>query len=71
MDIPAGHCLVGRCTCEAARIQSAYRTLYGQWLPGSGYQPADRPCYELYHATPETHPEGQFVLDICLPVVPL
>jgi AraC family transcriptional regulator len=43
----------------------------GEWLPESGYQPDDRPAYELYHNDPKTHPQGKFIIDICMPVKPL
>jgi len=68
MTLPAGPYAVYRCTCRAEDIQLAFHTLYGLWLPGSGYQPADSQTYEIYRETPETNPQGLFVLDICLPV---
>jgi AraC family transcriptional regulator len=43
----------------------------GDWLPDSGYQPDDRPCYELYHNDPKEHPENKCIVDICIPVKPL
>ena len=49
----------------------AWDEVMGKWLPESGYQPDDRPCYELYHNDPKTHPEGKFLVDICVPVKPL
>ena len=30
-----------------------------------------RPCYEVYLTSPDRHPEGKFVIDICEPVKPL
>ncbi len=71
MDIPAGKVGVYRLVGAAEEIEPAYHRLFGRWLPESGYQPDDRPCYDVYHATPETNPEGQFVMDICIPVKPL
>ena len=42
------------------------------WLPGSGYQPDDRPCYELYRGDPTVDPKkGTFRCELCLPVRPL
>ena len=41
------------------------------WLSSSGYQPADAYPYELYHNNHEEHPEGKFIVDICIPVKPL
>jgi len=71
MDIEGGKYAVGRLAGQPREIQLAFRFFYGDWLPGSGYQPADLPCYELYHATPDTDPDGNFVVDICIPVTPL
>ena len=45
--------------------------MYGKWMPESGYQPADSPCYEIYLNDPEKDPEGKFVFDMCVPVVPV
>ncbi|MBN2008211.1 AraC family transcriptional regulator [candidate division KSB1 bacterium] len=71
MTIKAGRCAVYRFEGAVNDIENAYSRLYGEWLPNSGYQPADRPAYELYIATPDTHPEGKYVAEICLPVIPL
>lgn len=42
----------------------------GEWLPGSGYQPADSPPFERYGAGCETDDEKMKV-DICVPVIPM
>jgi AraC family transcriptional regulator len=38
------------------------------WLVNSGYECQDSPCYELYHNTAEEHPEGKWIIDICIPL---
>jgi len=45
--------------------------LVGDWLPGSGYQPDNRPAMEFYLNNPETDPEHKYHVEICLPVRPL
>lgn len=45
--------------------------LFRDWLPGSGYQAADRPCYEIMHNLRDAVPLPEYVIDICLPVKPL
>lgn len=70
-DIPGGTCAVLRFEGPGEQILAAYNSLYGDWLPQSGYQPADSPCYEMYHGNPESHPQGYFVFDICMLVKPL
>jgi len=42
--------------------------LVGDWLPGSGYQPDNRPAMEFYLNNPETDPESRYDVEICLPV---
>ncbi|MBN2105339.1 AraC family transcriptional regulator [bacterium] len=49
----------------------AWNAIYGGWLPESGYQPDDRPCFELCAGDPKKHPEGKHVVDIHIPVKPL
>ncbi len=71
MDLPAGLHAVKHFEGYVEGLPDAYRELYGEWLPGSGYQPANSPCYAVYSSTPDTHPEGKFVMDICLPIIPL
>jgi AraC family transcriptional regulator len=43
----------------------------GGWLPGSGWQPDDRPRFEIYLNDPLTDPEGLIEVDICLAVKPM
>lgn len=71
MDIAAGRYAVYRFKGSAEGIQAAFRLIYAEWLPDSGYQPAHTPCYELYYETPETHHQEIYTLDICMPVEPL
>jgi AraC family transcriptional regulator len=56
---------------DPAEIGQAVDTLYGQWLPASGYQTDDRPCLEIYRESGETPPGTRIVLDYCIPVTAL
>jgi len=49
--------------------QDAWFALCGGWLPESGYQPDDRPSFELYLNDSNKHPEGKHIVDIYLPDV--
>jgi AraC family transcriptional regulator len=69
--VPAGKYAVSRFEIGQDQFQDAWDAVYSGWLPESGYQPADGPCYELYYGTPDQHPEGKYVFDICTPVKPL
>lgn len=48
-------------------FQQAWEDAFA-WLVESGYECADQPCFELYHVDPEHHPEGKWVVDICIPL---
>lgn len=69
--IPGGKFAVARFELKEDEYSEAWHAFYGGWLPESGYQPDDRPCYELYHNDPDEHPEGKHIVDICIPVKPL
>jgi AraC family transcriptional regulator len=71
MRLPAGQYAVARVEVAEDEFQGAYDALYGGWLPESGYQPDDRPCYEIYRNDPKQHPGGKHITDICIPVKPL
>lgn len=49
-------------------LQQAYSTFYGQWLPGSGYECADLPPFEIYINNPYDTPEHELITDIYLPI---
>ena len=47
-----------------------YRKLYGQWLPSSGREPADRPPFERYVNHPQDTPPEALLTEIYLPLKP-
>jgi AraC family transcriptional regulator len=69
--IPAGKYAIAHFEINLNQYQDAWDAVFRGWLPGSGYQPADGPCYELCYNSPEEYPEGKEVVDICVPVKPL
>jgi AraC family transcriptional regulator len=69
--IPAGKYAIAHFEITPDQYQDAWNAVYGGWLPTSGYQPADGPCYELYLNDPKSHPEGKHIVDIYAPVKPL
>jgi AraC family transcriptional regulator len=71
MNIPGGWFVVGRFEISGDQFGAAWTALLGGWLPGSGYQPDDRMCYELYLNEHEQHPQKKFIIDICEPIRPL
>lgn len=71
MKLQGGRYAVAAFELAESEYQEAWDTLFGEWMPESGYQPDDGPCFELYKNDPSTHPEGKCLVDICVPVKPL
>jgi AraC family transcriptional regulator len=71
MTLPAGKHAIARFELLEDEYAQAWEAIYKGWLPESGYQPADSPAFELYHNSPDQHPEGRHIVDICVPVVPM
>jgi AraC family transcriptional regulator len=71
VTLPARRVAKARYLGPGAGISSAYREIYGEWLPESGFVPADTPPIEIYLTEEGNRPEiDHFVMDICIPVVP-
>jgi AraC family transcriptional regulator len=49
-------------------ITAAYHSLYGNWLPASGKEPADQPCYEIYLNDPRDTAPEDLLTEICMPL---
>ncbi len=71
MTIPGGAYAIGHFEIAETEYEKAWTAMYGTWLPQSGYQPDDRPCFEMYHNDPKDHPEHKHIVDVCVPVKPL
>lgn len=70
-DVPGGKYAVYRFRGTDKNIGDAWRDIYAQWLPESGYQCDDRPCFELYNSEHQCHDDGSWECDICVPVKPM
>jgi AraC family transcriptional regulator len=68
MELEKARCVVARFEVDETQFGQAWQWLYGTWFPASGYQPDDKPCFEMY---PEEPKDGRFIVDICVPVKPL
>lgn len=67
-NLPAGRCAVLRHLGPHDRIDAKVHYLYGEWLPDSGEELRDFPCYFHYiNLFPEVD-EHQLVTDVYLPV---
>jgi len=68
VQIPGGKTAVLTFKGPYSGLEAAYHSLFGNWLPDSGEEPADQPCYEIYLNDPrETAPE-ELLTEICLPL---
>jgi AraC family transcriptional regulator len=49
-------------------LEHVYPWLYGTWLPQSGREPRDLPCYEYYLNNPDEVPSSELLTEIYLPL---
>ena len=68
LDIPAGLYAVHRLAGPYTRINAAVHALYAQWLPGSGYEPDDRPTLEHYLNSPRQVAPAALRTDLLIPI---
>lgn len=66
--LPAGSCAILHYKGPHASVKVAYDYLYGDWLPKSGFEPANSPPYEIYLNKPSDTPESELLTDIVLPL---
>jgi len=69
--LPGGKFAVYHCEIESNGEIEAWIHLVLNWLISSGYQPDDRPLYQIYYNDLETHPLKHQILDLYLPIKPL
>lgn len=67
---PDGTCAILLHVGPYAELERSYQWLYGRWLPHSGYEPADQPCFEEYLNDAQALPPSQWRTAICLPLQP-
>ena len=67
-DLPGGKYAVAIFQGSAAVITEAWSKLYTAWLPGSGYQPEDRPRLELRREHNLQLPPDHLRCELCLPI---
>lgn len=70
VDLAGGRHAVVRHQGPYAELEGAYRWLFGTWLPESGEEPDDRPCFEEYLNNPRSLPPAEWLTDIFLPLKP-
>lgn len=50
------------------KLALAYQSLFGNWLPDSGYDVDDRPCLEFVMNDPSQDAEGKCKVDLYIPI---
>jgi len=69
MDVPGGRYAIAEFVGTAHEIESVWDRVFAGWLPDSGYEPDDRPCYELYRGDPSVASKpGVFRCALHLPI---
>jgi AraC family transcriptional regulator len=71
MTIPGGTYAIGHFEIDEKGYENAWNSIFGAWLPESGYQPDERPAFEHFLNDPNEHPEHKHIVDIYVPVKPL
>lgn len=71
LTIPEGKYALGRFILSGQEYGEAWQYVCGVWMPGSGYQPDEGYCFEMYNYNPEAMKEGKFDTTICVPVKPM
>lgn len=66
LRIPAGRFAVLRHKGPYAGLKVAYKYLFGEWLPSSGEEVADIPCYDIFHNSPTNTAPEDLIVDVCL-----
>jgi len=70
-DLPGGKYAVTPFEGRPADLSLAWERLWTVWLPGSGYQPEDRPCLELRPDFETSAAANTVRCTLCLPIAPL
>ena len=68
LQIPGGKTAVLTYKGPYSGIPAAYHSLFGNWLPQSGQEPADQHCYEIYLNNPRDTAPEDLLTEICLPL---
>lgn len=70
MTLTGGKYACARFRLNTDQYYQAWQWVFARWLPDSGFQPGDTPCFESYpFAGNETG--NPMTVDICVPVIPI
>ncbi|NIA72467.1 helix-turn-helix domain-containing protein [Pelagibius litoralis] len=68
VEVPGGRHAVLRFKGAYAELLGAYNWFFGTWLPESGHEPGDAPCYEDYLTNPREVAPSENITDIHIPL---
>ncbi len=71
MEIKGGQYAIGEFLIRGDEYAMAWKAMYGDWLPQSGYMPDDRLPFERYLNNPDEHPDKKHHFEIWVPIVPI
>ena len=71
MEIPAGQYVCAKFEIDVSEYGAAWNAVMCDWLPQSGWQPGEGPCYECYLNDPKQHPQGKHIFEVRMNVKPL
>ncbi len=67
ITIPKGKFAVGRFELKMNEYEQAWNSM-SLWVPENNFEIRDGHYHEIYHNDVNQHPEGKFIVDICIPV---
>lgn len=67
ITIPTGKFAVGRFELKMNEYEQAWNSM-SLWVPENNFELREGHYHEIYHNDANDHPEGKFVVDICLPI---
>jgi AraC family transcriptional regulator len=70
MELPGGKYALAHFELDLTEYGAAWAWVFASWLPESGFQPDDRPCFEQC-AMDAQRPDGKYAVDIGVAVRPL
>jgi AraC family transcriptional regulator len=65
--LDAGKCIVSRFEMTPYEFQQAWESNF-VWMSENGYKKGDKDPFEIYYNNAEEHPEGKFIVDLCIPI---
>lgn len=67
IDIPGSLSAVLRFEGDFGGMEQAYDWIYGNFIPENGYQPADRPSFEIFYPNSDSR-DKKLSVEVCVPV---